>query len=107
MPALDMYQTGDDVVVKAALPGLKPEDVQISVTANVLTLRGEFKQENDKKEATYHIREQRFGSFERSVMLPTDVQTDKAKADFENGILTITLPKAEAVKPKSISIKIK
>jgi HSP20 family protein len=105
MPALDMYQTADEVVVKAALPGLKTEDVQISVTADVLTLRGEFKQENEKKEATYHIREQRFGSFERSVMLPTDVQTDKAKADFENGILTITLPKAEAVKPKTISIK--
>ena len=107
IPAIDVYQNNDAVVVKAALPGLKAEDVQISVTADVLTLRGEFKQENEQKETTYHIREQRFGSFERSIMLPSDVQTDKAKADFENGILTITLPKAESVKPKTITIKAK
>lgn len=107
MPVIDMYQTADDVVVKAALPGLKTEDVQISVTNDVLTLRGEFKAEQERKEATYHIREQRQGAFERSVLLPTDVQTDKAKAEFQDGILTITLPKAEAVKPKTISIKAK
>ena len=107
IPAIDLYQNDDSVVVKAALPGLKADDVQISVTADVLTLRGEFKQENEQKDTTYHIREQRFGSFERSIMLPSDVQTDKSKADFENGILTITLPKAESVKPKSITIKAK
>jgi HSP20 family protein len=107
IPAIDLYQNNDEVVVKAALPGLKADDVQISVTADVLTLRGEFKQENEQKDATYHIREQRYGSFERSVMLPSDVQTDKAKADFENGVLTITLPKAESVKPKAITIKAK
>jgi len=107
VPAIDLYQNDDSVVVKAALPGLKAEDVQISVTADVLTLRGEFKQENEQKDATYHIREQRYGSFERSIMLPSDVQTDKSKADFENGILTITLPKAESVKPKTITIKAK
>lgn len=105
IPALDLYQTPNEVVVKAALPGLKTEDVQISVTDNVLTLRGEFKHETEHKEATYHIREHRHGAFERSVILPTDVQTEKAKADFENGVLTVTLPKAEAVKPKTISIK--
>jgi HSP20 family protein len=91
--------------VKASLPGLKADDVQISITADVLTLRGEFKEANEQKEATYHIREQRFGSFERAVMLPTDVQSDKARADFENGVLTVTLPKAETVKPRTISIK--
>lgn len=107
MPAIDLYQTVDEIVVKAALPGLKPEEVQISVTGDVLTLRGEFKQQEEKKEATWHIREQRYGSFERSIMLPTEVQTDKAKADFENGILTISLPKAEAVKPRTINIKAK
>lgn len=107
IPAIDLYQTADEVVVKAALPGLKTEDVQISVTGEVLTLRGEYKQEEEKKEATWHIREQRYGSFERSIMLPTDIQTDKAKADFENGILTISLPKAETVKPKTINIKAK
>jgi len=107
IPAIDLYQNNDAVIVKAALPGLKADDVQISVTADVLTLRGEFKQENEQKDTTYHIREQRFGSFERSIMLPSDVQTDKSKADFENGILTVTLPKAESVKPKTITIKAK
>jgi HSP20 family protein len=107
IPAIDLYQNADEVVVKAALPGLEAKDVQISVTADTLTLRGEIKHENEQKEVTYHIREHRYGMFERSVMLPTDVQTDKAKADFENGILTITLPKAEAVKPKTITIKAK
>ena len=104
---IDLYQTEEEVIVQASLPGLKLEDVHISVTADVLTLSGEYKQESDKKEATYHIREQRFGSFERAVMLPTDVQSDKAKADFENGVLTVILPKAETVKPRTISIKAK
>ncbi len=107
VPAIDLYQTDDEVVVRAALPGLKADEVQISVTGDVLCLRGEFKQQDEKKEATYHIREQRYGVFERSVLLPMDVQTDKAKADFENGILTVSLPKAEAVKPKVINIKAK
>ena len=107
IPAVDLYQTEDDVVVKANLPGLKADDVQITVTADLLTLHGEFKQENEQKGSTYHILERRSGTFERSVMLPTDVQGDKAKADFENGVLTITLPKAETVKPKVITVKAK
>lgn len=105
LPAIDLYETDDDVVVKAVLPGLKAEDVQISVTGDVFTLRGETRQESERKDATYHIREQRHGSFERSVRLPVNVQTDKAIAEFENGILTVTLPKSEAVKPRTITIK--
>ena len=105
LPAIDLYQTSDAVVVKAALPGFKPDDVQISVTSDVLTLRGEFKQENEQNDTVYHLRERRHASFERSLTLPTSVQTDKARADFENGVLTIQLPKSEEVKPKSISIK--
>jgi HSP20 family protein len=107
VPAVDLYQNEDEVVVKASLPGIKTEDVQISVTADVLTLRGEFKDESEQDGKTYHIRENSSGAFERQVMLPIDVQTDKAKADFENGVLTIVLPKAETVKPKTISIKAK
>ncbi len=107
VPAINLYQTEDEVVVKASLPGMKAEDVHISITADVLTLSGEFKQESEKKEATYHIREQSSGAFERSVVMPTEVQSDKAQADFENGVLTIKLPKAEAVKPKTINIKAK
>ena len=107
VPAIDMYQTDDEIVVKAALPGIKADEVQINITGEVLTLKSEVKHEEEKKEKAWHIREQRFGSFERSVVLPTDVVADKAKADFENGILTVTLPKAEEVKPKVISIKAK
>ncbi|GAB4496954.1 MAG: Hsp20/alpha crystallin family protein [Anaerolineales bacterium] len=107
VPAVDMYQTDNEVVVKAALPGIKADEVQINVTGEVLTIKGESKQENETKDKAYHIREQRWGAFERSLILPTEVVADKAKADFENGVLTITLPKAEEVKPKTISIKTK
>ena len=106
-PAIDLYQTDADVVIKAALPGMKSDDVQISITGDVLTLKGEYRQENEDKKATYHIREQRYGTFERSILLPTEVQTEKAKAEFENGILTISLPKAEQVRPKTITVKAK
>ena len=106
-PAVDMYQTDDEVVVKAALPGFKADDVQINVTGEVLTIRGEMKREEENKDKAWHIREQRWGSFERSMALPTDVVADKAQADFSDGILTITLPKAEEVKPKTITVKAK
>ena len=108
IPAIDMYQTDDEVVVKATLPGLTADDdVDITVTGETLTLRGEYKQETEEKQATYHIREQRSGSFERSLLLPTDVKADKASANFENGVLTIARPSAEEVKPRSITIKTK
>ena len=104
-PAVDMYQTDDEVVVKVALPGFKADEVQINVTGDVLTLRGELKREDEEKDKSWHIREHRWSSFERSIALPTEVTADKANADFENGVLTITLPKAEEVKPKTISVK--
>lgn len=104
-PAVDMYQTEDSVVVKATLPGLQAEDVDISLSGDRLTLRGEHKSESEQQGATYHLREQRYGSFERSLPLPTLVKAEAAKAEFENGILTITLPVAEEVKPKTITIK--
>ena len=106
-PAVDMYQTDNEVVVKASIPGIKAEEVQINITGDVLTLKGEVKHEEERKDRAWHIREQRFGSFERSVALPTTVKTDKAEAVFENGILTITLPKADEVKPRTINIKAK
>ena len=107
VPAVDLYQTDNEVVVKASIPGVKADEVQINVTGEVLTIKGEVKQKEEVKEKAYHIREQRWGSFERTLALPTDVVADKAKAEFENGILTITLPKAEEVRPKTISIKTK
>lgn len=106
-PAIDMYQTDNEVVVKASIPGIKADEVQINVTGDVLTLKGEVKQEEERKDRAWHIREQRFGSFERSVALPTSVKSDQAEAVFENGILTVTLPKADEVKPRTINIKAK
>ena len=86
-----MYQTDNEVVVKATLPGFKADQVQINLTGDVLTLKGEAQQEDERKDQAWHIRERRFGAFERSVALPTAVKTDKAEAVFENGILTVTL----------------
>jgi HSP20 family protein len=106
-PAIDMYQTDNEIVVKASLPGVNADEVQINVTGEVLTLKGETRHEEEKKDKAWHIREQRWGAFERSIVLPTEVVSDKAKAEFENGILTVTLPKAEEVKPKIINIKAK
>ena len=106
-PAIDMYQTDNEVVVKAALPGMKADEVQINVTGDILTLKGELKHEEEKKDRSWHVREHRWGAFERSITLPTGVISDKAKADFENGILTITLPKSEQVKPRTITVKAK
>jgi len=104
-PAIDMYQTDNDVVVKASLPGFTADQVKINVTDNILTIKGELKHEEEEKNKSWHIREHRWGAFERSVMLPTGVKSDRAKADFENGVLTVTLPKSEEAKPKTITIK--
>ncbi|GAP14613.1 heat shock protein Hsp20 [Longilinea arvoryzae] len=107
IPSIDMYQTEKDVIVKAVMPGMKPEDIQISVTGDVLTLRGEVKKEQEIKEANYHLQERHFGSFSRSIPLPVSVVTDQAHAEFENGILTLTLPKSEVDRPKTITVKVK
>ena len=103
--ALDVYQTANDVVIKAALPGVKPEQVDISVTGDTVTIKGEHKEEREVKEKDYLLKEHRSGSFSRTVTVPVPVQSDKAEATFENGVLTITLPKQEKVKPKQIKVK--
>jgi len=102
---LDIYQTKDDVVVKAALPGMKPEEVDITLSNDTLTIRGEHREEKEVKEADYIRREHRYGTFNRTITIPVPIQNEKAQATFENGMLTLTLPKAEAVKPKQIKIK--
>jgi len=106
-PSIDMYETGNEVVIKASLPGLKSEDVQINVTGEMLTIKGETKEKAEVEEKAYHIREQRYGLFERTLSLPTMVTPDKAKAEFDAGVLIITLPKAEEVKAKTIAVKAK
>lgn len=105
--AIDMYETKDDVVVKAALPGLKPEQVQVTITGDMLTIRGESNEENQVKEENYVRKERRFGSFSRCVTLPSGVKADKADATFENGVLTLKIPKSEESKPKTIKVKTK
>lgn len=105
--AVDMYETDDKIVVKASLPGVKPEEVDISVTGNTLTIKGETKAEEEVKEENYIRRERRYGAFSRSLSLPTQVEVEKAEAAFENGVLTLSLPKAEAVRPKAIKVKTK
>ncbi|GBD12894.1 Spore protein SP21 [bacterium HR24] len=104
---VDVYETDDAVVVKAALPGLRPEDVDISVQGDQLTVRGEYRHEAKEEKGNYHRRELRYGTFARSIALPVQVDADKAEATFEHGMLTVTLPKAPEVRPKSIRVKAK
>lgn len=106
-PALDVYQTANEVVVKAALPGLKPEDVSIDITGDTLTIKGESKAEQEIKREDYLYQERRYGTFSRKVVLPSGLEPDKAEATMEDGVLTLTIPKAEEVKPKAIQIKAK
>jgi len=101
---LDVSETEDAFVVKASLPGIKPEDVQITVHGDTLTIRGESKAEEEKKGEHWHLRERRFGSWQRSVGLSAPVDSAKAQAAYEHGVLTLTLPKSEAAKPRQIKI---
>jgi HSP20 family protein len=107
VPALDVYHTPNEVVVKATLPGVKPEDVSIEITGETLTIRGETRAEEEVKEKDYLYPERRYGSFSRSVVLPGGLRTDKAEATMDDGVLTLTIPKAEEVKPKAIKVKAK
>lgn len=102
---LDVYETDNEFVVKASLPGMKPEDVEITMTGDLLTIKGETKVEEEVKQDNYYLQERKYGSFVRSVTIPVPVKADKADARFENGILTLTLPKAEEVKPRTIRVK--
>lgn len=86
-------------------PGFKPEDVDISITGDTITIKGERKEEQEIKEDNYLYKERRNGTFTRSVLIPVKVKSDKAEAVFENGVLTLTLPKAEEVKPRQIKVK--
>ena len=103
--ALDVYMTQDSVVVEAALPGVKPDDVNISVLGDTLTISGSTKHEMSRDDEGYSYREIRRGSFSRTVTLPAGVKTDEATAMFENGLLRLSIPKAEEAKPRQIQIK--
>lgn len=102
---VDLSETENEVVVKAVLPGIRPEDVELTVNEGVLTVRGEARGETTEEKENFYRREIRYGSFARSLPLPTRVNQDQAEAEFKDGILTVHLPKAEDVRPKSIKIK--
>jgi HSP20 family protein len=101
---LDVRTTSDELVVQAALPGFRPEDVDITVEDGTLTIRGEWATERQEGEGETLIAEIRRGSVSRAVALPSGLEPDKAKADFEHGVLTLRIPRAEAVKPRQIRI---
>ena len=105
--AMDVIETKDSLIVKASVPGIKPEDIEVSVTGEVLTIKGETASEEKIEQGSYLRQERRFGKFERNLTLPTLVTADKADAKFEHGVLTLTLPKAEQVKAKTIKVKTK
>jgi HSP20 family protein len=103
--ALDMYSTPDSFVVEAALPGVKPEDIQISILGDTLSISSDTSSETSREDEGYSYREIRRGSFSRTVSLPTGLKSDAATATFENGLLRLTFPKAEEAKPRQIQIK--
>ncbi len=107
LPAVDVYETDEEIIVKATVPGVKPEDLEINAIGNTLSIKGETKEEEETKKGAYLHRERRYGAFNRSFTLPTTIDANKAAAEFEHGVLTLTLPKAELVKPKSLKIKAK
>ena len=107
LPAVDISETKDKLVIKAEMPGLDPKDVDVSISADVLTIKGEKKKEKEEKGEHYHCVETYSGSFQRSFRLPHNVKTDKIEASFDKGVLKIMLPKTEEAEKKEIKIKTK
>jgi len=104
---IDIYQTENEMVIKASVPGVKPEEVDISIADNILTIKSETKAEEKIERKDYLYQEHRYGTFCRSVALPRGLKTDRAEANFDDGILTLTIPKAEEAKPKQKKVKAK
>jgi HSP20 family protein len=105
-PAVDIYETDNDIVLKAELPGVEPKDVEVRVEDNTLYLKGERKFEKEVKEQNYHRVERSYGTFARSFSLPNSINAEKVKAEFKDGLLTITMPKREEAKPKTVKIDV-
>jgi HSP20 family protein len=106
-PALDVYEDKDQFVVKAELPGMKKEDIDVSLHKGSLTISGERKSESEGTEGGVYRSERYFGRFQRTLDLPASVEMDKVAAEYRDGILSLTLPKAEEAKPKQISVSVK
>lgn len=106
-PAVNVYETKENLSIEAQLPGIDMKDVNISVTDHTLEIRGERKMEHEEKKEGYHFREAQYGNFARSFSLPSYVDPDQAKATYDRGVLSITVPKQEKVKPRAIPIEAK
>jgi HSP20 family protein len=104
-PAVDLSEDENEITVKAELPGLEAKDVELTLDQGVLTIRGEKKFEGEEKKENYHRIERSYGSFVRSVPLPRAVKSDKVKAKFDKGVLTVTMPKAEKAQSRTIAIE--
>ena len=107
VPAVDMFDKKDEIVVKAEVPGIDKENIKISVSDSVLTIKGEMKKEEEVKEEDYYYAERSYGSFSRSLTLPAKVVESKIKAEYKDGILEVHLPKAAESKPKEIKVDVK
>jgi HSP20 family protein len=105
LPSMDVSETDSEINVRAELPGLEAEDIELDVSGDVLSIRGEKKGKAETKEENYHTRESYYGSFHRSIRLPCEVQSDNVEANFKNGVLGIRLPKSERTRSKKIKIK--
>jgi HSP20 family protein len=106
LPACDVFEDRDAVKIVAEVPGVRPEDVKISLENSLLTIRGEKKQEAEEKSERVHRYERTYGTFERAFSLPTSVDPEKIAASYANGILTVTIPKAERARPREIPVKV-
>ncbi len=106
VPAVDIYETDDAIVLEAELPGMDEKDIEVRVEDNVLTIKGERKFEKEAKEENYYRMERYYGAFQRSFTLPSNVDVDKIKAEYKKGILKVTMPKKEETKPKQIKIEV-
>jgi HSP20 family protein len=104
-PAVDVFEDKDSVKIVAELPGVKSDDVKLSIENNVLTIHGEKRQETEDKTERVHRYERSYGAFERAFALPNSIDADRIEAGYENGILTVTVPKAEKARPREIPVK--
>jgi HSP20 family protein len=107
VPATDIFEDAEGLKISIELPGLKPEDVKLTIENDTLTIRGEKKQVAEEKTTKVHRYERSYGSFERSFTLPNTVDAERVAARFEDGVLTVTLPKAEKAKPREIEVKVR